>query len=335
MTRIPSPAAALMVAATVVAMTALTGCGEQKSAPAVKSPSASGPAPAPRPVIHLSADGATLVPGGPPLPLHLSVTGLNAGQAERRHVALYIGTVPNELQIRENGSWHDVPFQWTNEQDDNGEFAAIVPLSYRGKARTELDFRLFTADQGIDDVDGKVHAVTTTVAAEMAEGARHLDSHPAASATRLRLSVDPTHLTVKVPQILRATEGGPPVEWYVRVRNAAGRLTRSDLRIAISLAPGETGQSMRQVHWSINREGRWADLTGQTHVETDEFELKPGESRTVRIRLALPTDAKQSRSDDVGAALWAAVTAPWWPSDPEQPSGVTHDAVATNILIGR
>ncbi|CAM5722556.1 hypothetical protein SALBM311S_11647 [Streptomyces alboniger] len=149
--------------------------------------------------------------------------------------------------------------------------------------------------------------MTTTVAAEMAEGARHLDSHPAASATRLRLSVDPTHLTVKVPQILRATEGGPPVEWYVRVRNAAGRLTRSDLRIAISLAPGETGQSMRQVHWSINREGRWTDLTGQTHVETDEFELKPGESRTVRIRLALPTDAKQSKSDDVGAALWAAV----------------------------
>ncbi|WSQ10106.1 hypothetical protein OG604_21360 [Streptomyces sp. NBC_01231] len=335
MTRIPRPAVALMVAASIVAVTALAGCGEQKSAPTSKSPSASGPAPAPHPVIHLSADANTLVPGGPPLPLHLSVTGLTAGQAERRHVALYIGIVPDELQIRENGSWHDVPLQWTNEQDDNGEFAAIVPLSYRGKARTELEFRLFTADQRSDDVDGKVPAVTTTVAAEMAKDARYADIHPAASATRLRFSVDPTHLTVKVPQILRATEGGPPVEWYVRVRNAAGKLTRSDLRIAISLAPGETGQSMRDVPWSINREGRWADLTGQTHVETDEFELKPGESRTVRIRLALPADAKPSRSADVGAALWAAVAAPWWPSDPDQPSGVTHDAVATNILIQR
>ncbi|WP_369229472.1 hypothetical protein AB5J56_02280 [Streptomyces sp. R21] len=324
-----------MLAASVVAVTALAGCGEQKSVPAVKSPSASEPTPAPHPVIHLSADGNTLVPGGRPLPLHLSVTGLTTGQAERRYVALYIGTVPDELQIRENGSWHDVPFQWTNEQDDNGEFAAIVPLSYRGKARTELDFRLFTADQRMDDVDGKVPAVTATVAAEMSKDSRYAEIHPSASATRLRFSVDPTHLTVKIPQILRATEGGTPVEWYVRVRNAAGKLTRSHLRIAISLTPGEIGRSMRQVHWSINRDGRWADLTGQTHVETDEFELQPGESRTVRIRLALPADAKPSRSDDVGAVLWAAVTAPWWPSDPDQPSGVTHDAVATNILIER
>ncbi|MFI6440165.1 hypothetical protein [Streptomyces sp. NPDC050759] len=294
-----------MLAASVVAVTALAGCGEQKSAPAVRSPSASGLTPAPHPVIHLRADGNTLVPGGPPLPLHLTVTGLTAGQAERRQVALYIGTVPDGLQIRENGSWHDVPLQWTNEQDDNGEFAAVVPLSYRGKARTELDFRLFAADQRTDDVEGKVPAVTTTVAAEMSKDARFADIHPAASATRLLLSIDPTHLTIMVPQILRATEGGTPVEWYVRVRNAAGKLTRSHLRISISLAHGEISQSMRQVHWSINREGRWADLTGRTHVETDEFQLKPGESRTVRIRLALPAEAKPSRSDDVGAVLWA------------------------------
>ncbi|MFJ5263370.1 hypothetical protein ACIQAC_23180 [Streptomyces sp. NPDC088387] len=335
MTRIPGPAVALMLAASVVATTALAGCGEQGPAPAVKSPSASGSTPAPHPVVHLRADGNTLVPGGPPLPLHLSVTGLTAAQAERRHVALYVGTVPDELQIRENGSWHDVPFQWTNEQDDNGEFAAVVPLSYRGKARTELDFRLFTADQPVDDVDGKVPATTTTVAAEMSRDASYVRIHPAASATRLRLSVDPTHVTVEVPQILRATEGGTPAEWYVRVRNAGGKLTRSHLRVAISLTPGEIGQSVRQVHWSINREGRWADLTGQTHVETDEFELRPGESRTVRIRLALPADTTPSRSADVGAVLSAAVTAPWWPSDPDRPSGITHYAESTNILVER
>lgn len=338
MTRIPRPAVALMVAASVVAMTALAGCGEQKPAPATKSPSASGSTPAPHPVIHLSTDGDTLVPGGPPLPFHLSVAGLTAGQAERRHVALYIGIVPDRLQIRENGSWHDVSLQWTNEQDDNGEFAAVVPLSYRGKARTELDFRLFTADQHTDNVDGKVPAVTNTVAAQMAQNARYPDIHPSASAPRLRLPVDPTHLTVKVPQILRATEGGPPVEWYVTVRNAAGKLTRSELRIAISLAPGSVGQSVRQLPWSINRQGRWTDLTGQTHVETDEFTLKPGESRTVRIRLALPSGTKPSSSDSsdtVGAALFAAVTAPWWPSDPEQPTGVTSNAASTNVLVER
>ncbi|MFL5993104.1 MAG: hypothetical protein ACJ736_02055 [Streptomyces sp.] len=250
-------------------------------------------------------------------------------------MALYIGTVPDKLQIRENGSWHDMPFQWTNEQDDNGEFAAIVPLSYRGKARTELDFRLFAADLRPENVDGKVPAVATTVAAEMSKDARYTDIHPAASATRLRFFVDPTHLTVTVPRILRAAKGATPVEWYVRVRNTAGKRTRSHLRIAISLSAGKIGQSTRQVHWSINREGRWADLTGQTHVDTDEFQLKPGESRTVRIHLALPADAESISSDHVGAVLWAAVTAPWWPSDPDQPSGVTHDAMGTNILIER
>ncbi|MFK0173774.1 hypothetical protein ACIQU5_33845 [Streptomyces sp. NPDC090306] len=314
-------------------MTALAGCGEHKSASTVRSPSVSGPTSVPHPVVHLSADGTALVPGGPPLPLRLSVTGLTAGQADGRRVTIYIGTVPNKLQIRENGSWHDVPLQWTNEQDDNGEFAAVVPLTYGGKARTSLDFRLFSADQRTNDVAGKAPAVTTTVAAQMSKDARHADIHPSASATRLRLSVDPTHLTLKVPQILRATEGGTPVEWHVRVHNTAGRLTRSHLRVAVSLATGEVGRSVRQVHWSISREGRWADLTGQTHVETDEFELKPGESRTVRIRIALPAGAKPSRSDAVGAVLWAAVTAPWWPSDPDQPSGVTTNPVGTNILV--
>ncbi|MDH6436636.1 hypothetical protein M2158_005177 [Streptomyces sp. SAI-144] len=52
------------------------------------------------------------VPGGPPRPFHLSVTGLTAQQADGRHVALYFGPVPDILQIRENGSWHGVPFQW-------------------------------------------------------------------------------------------------------------------------------------------------------------------------------------------------------------------------------
>ncbi|MEU0195041.1 hypothetical protein ABZ250_35325 [Streptomyces afghaniensis] len=65
MTRKPRPAAALMVAASVVAMTALAGCGGQTSAPSAKSPSASGPALAPHPVVRLSADGDALVPGGP------------------------------------------------------------------------------------------------------------------------------------------------------------------------------------------------------------------------------------------------------------------------------
>ena len=199
MTRVPGPAVAFVLAASVVAMTALAGCGERKPAPATRSPSASGSTLPPHPVVRLSADG---------------------------------------------------------------------------------------------------DAVT-------------------------------------VPQILRATEGGPSVERYVRVRNATGRLTRSDLRIAISLAPGEIGGSVRQLHWSINRQGRWSDLTGRTHVETDEFELKPGESRTVRIRLAVPTDDEPDGSDDVGAVLWAAVTAPWWPSDPEQPSGITRNPESTNVLLAR
>ncbi|MFF0160182.1 hypothetical protein ACFYRY_22005 [Streptomyces sp. NPDC005263] len=335
MTRKPRPAVALMVAASVVAMTALAGCGGRTSAPSAKNPSASGSAPAPHPVVRLSADGDALVPGGPPLPLHLSVAGLTAGQALRRQVALYIGIVPDKVQIRENGSWHDVPLQWTNEQDDNGEFAGILPLSYRGKARTRLDLRMFTADQRRDSVDGRTPAVTETVAAQMAQDPRSPDIHPSASAARLRLPVDPTHLTVEVPQILRATGGGPPVEWSVKVRNAAGKRTRSDLRVAVSLAPGEIGGSVRRLHWSINRQGHWTDLTGRTHVETDAFDLAPGQSRTVRIRLALPAGAEASSSDQVGAVLFAAVTAPWWPSDPEQPTGVTHDAQGTNVLVAR
>ncbi|MEU0388990.1 hypothetical protein [Streptomyces chartreusis] len=333
MTRKPGPAAALMVAASVVAMTALAGCGGQTSAPSAKSPSASGSAPAPHPVVRLSADGDALVPGGPPLPLHLSVAGLTAGQAQRRHVALYIGMVPDKVQIRENGSWHDVLLQWTNEQDDNGEFVAMLPLSYRGKARTQLDLRMFTADQGADSVDGRTPAVT--VAAQMAQDPRSPDNHPSASAVRLRLPVDPTHLTVEVPQIVRATESGPPVEWSVRVRNAAGKHTRSHLRIAVSLAPGRVGGSVRRLRWSINRQGHWTDLTGRTHVETGEFDLEPGQSRTVRIRIALPDGAEASSTDHVGAVLFAAVTAPWWPSDPDQPTGVTKNAQGTNVLVAR
>ncbi|MGK5693312.1 hypothetical protein ACSNOJ_10495, partial [Streptomyces sp. URMC 128] len=261
--------------------------------------------------------------------------GLTAGQAQRRHVALYIGMVPDKVQIRENGSWHDVLLQWTNEQDDNGEFVAMLPLSYRGKARTQLDLRMFTADQRTDSVDGRTPAVTVTVAAQMAQDPRSPDNHPSASAARLRLPVDPTHLTVEAPQILRATEGGPPVEWSVRVRNAAGKLTRSDLRIAVSLAPGKVGGSVRRLRWSINRQGHWTDLTGRTHVETDEFYLEPGQSRTVRIRIALPAGAEASSTDHVGAVLFAAVTAPWWPSDPDQPTGVTKNAQGTNVLVAR
>ncbi|MEU0070605.1 hypothetical protein ABZ027_13855 [Streptomyces sp. NPDC006332] len=335
MTRKPGPAVALMVAASVLAMTALAGCGGRTPEPSAKGPSASGSASAPHPVIRLSADGDTLVPGGPPLPFHLSVAGLTAEQAKRRQVALYIGIVAQKVQIRENGSWHDLALDWTNEQDDNGEFVAMVPLSYRGNARTQLDLRMFTADQRTNSVDATTSAATVTVAAQMAEDPRSPDIHPSASAARLLLPIDPTHLTVEVPEILRATAGGPPVEWSVRVRNAAGKLTRSDLRIAVSLAPGEIGGSVRRLHWSINRQGHWSDLTGRSHVETDKFDLAPGQSRTVRIRLALPAGAGGGSSDHVGAVLFAAVTAPWWPSDPDQPTGVTQNAQGTNILVAR
>ncbi|MEU0195040.1 hypothetical protein ABZ250_35320 [Streptomyces afghaniensis] len=248
-------------------------------------------------------------------------------------MALYIGMVPDKVQIRENGSWHDVLLQWTNEQDDNGEFVAMLPLSYRGKARTQLHLRMFTADQQTDSVDGRTPAVTVTVAAQIAQDPRSPDNHPSASAARLRLPADPTHLSVEVPQILRATQGGPPVEWSVRVRNAAGKLTRSDLRIAVSLAPGKVGGSVRRLHWSTNRQGHWTDLTGHTHIETDKFDIEPGQSQTVRIRIALPAGTEAHSTDHVAAALFAAVTAPWWPSDPDQPTGVTKNAQGTNVLV--
>ncbi|MGW3645541.1 hypothetical protein [Streptomyces sp. NPDC000878] len=324
MTRTSGLAIALVL---VAVMTAVAGCGGP--APA-RSPSAGGSAP--HPVVSLSADSRVLVPGGPPLAFRVAVAGLTAGQAGRRQLTLYIDTVPDRLQIREAGSWHDVALQWSNEQDDNGEFVAVVPLSHRGEARTEIEFRLFTADQQIDYVDGQVPAVRNTIAAQTDQEGRIPAAHAAASAVRMDLSVDATHLTIEVPQLLRATAGGPAVEWEVRVRNAAGGLTRSGLRVAISLLPGSADESVRQLHWSIDRRGWWTDLMGRTHIETEVFTLKPGASRTVRIRLALPAGTTAKGSDQVGAMLAAAVTAPWWPSDPDRPSGVSLDAESTNVL---
>ncbi|MBR8642347.1 hypothetical protein KEF29_31080 [Streptomyces tuirus] len=124
------------------------------------------------------------------------------------------------------------------------------------------------------------------------------------------------------------------MEWEVRVRNAAGTRTRSDPRIAITLGPGDVGRSVSRLPWSIGREGRRAHLTGRTHVETDAFTLAPGRSRTVSVRIALPPGAATD-SDDVGAVLSAAVTAPWWPSDPDEPSRISGDPVSTNVLAQR
>jgi hypothetical protein len=328
-TRIPGLRAAL---ALFVATAAVSGCaGPGPDAAPDRGHSPAGPAP--RPAIHLGSDGGrALVPGGPPLPFRVSVAGLTDAQATSRVLALYIGTVSDRLQIREDGTWRDVPLQWTNEQDDDGEFAALLPLSHRGKARKQIEFRLFTADQRHDYVDDQVPAVADTIAAQLARKGWVPDTHPAASASRVRLPVDPTHLAVEVPQLLRATEGGPPVEWKVRVRNVAGKLTRSGLRIAVTLSPGAADRSVSGLHWSIDREGRWTDLTGRTHVETDAFALEPGESRTVRIRIALPTGATSKNAGELAAALSAAVSAPWWPSDPDEPSGVSLDPESTNVL---
>ncbi|MFJ5732607.1 hypothetical protein [Streptomyces paradoxus] len=63
-----------------------------------------------------------------------------ASPAPGRHgrvPGLYIGRIPDRLQVREDGTWHDVPLLWTDEQDGDGEFAAVPPLAHRGKARTE------------------------------------------------------------------------------------------------------------------------------------------------------------------------------------------------------
>ncbi|MGA5896784.1 hypothetical protein [Streptomyces venetus] len=315
-------------------MSVIAGCADRTPD---ASPDSSPTGSAPRPAIHLG-ENDSLVPGGPPLPFRVSVEGrLTDAQAARRVLGLYIGLTPDRLQIREDGAWHDVPLQWTNEQDDNGEFVAVLPLAHHGKARTAIDFRLFTADRERGSGEGR----TSTVAAQLARKGWTPGAHATASAARVRVPIDPTHLAIEVPDVLRATVGGPPVEWKVRVRNAAGKLTRSRLRIAVTLGPGEVGQSVRSLPWSFEDEGdmgdvgdsgRWTDLTGRTHIETDEFALAPGQSRTVRIRLALPPAAPDY--SEVGAVLSAAVTAPWWPSDPEQP-GVSRDAESTNVLAER
>ncbi|MFC9130553.1 hypothetical protein ACFT4A_27400 [Streptomyces sp. NPDC057099] len=334
MTRIPGLRALLILFVFVVATSAVAGCAD-RGPDTAPDRGHSPAAPAPRPAIHLGTDGdRALVPGGPPLPFRVTVAGLTETQAARRVLALYIGTVPDRLQIREDEAWRDVRLQWTNEQDDDGEFAAVLPLLHRGKARNKIEFRIFTADQRRSYVDGQVPAVADTIAAQLAPARKGWapDTHPAASASRVRLPVDPTHLAIEVPQLLRATEGGPSVEWEVRVRNVAGKLTRSGLRIAITLSPGAAGQSVSRLHWSIDQEDRWTDLTGRAHVETDEFALAPGESRTVRIRIALPTGATSKNTGDLAAALSAAVSAPWWPSDPDEPSGVSLDAESTNVL---
>ncbi|WP_039932993.1 hypothetical protein [Streptomyces viridochromogenes] len=316
----------------LVALSVITGCaGRAPDASPDRSPAVS----APRPAIHLG-ERDSLVPGGPPLPFRVSVEGrLTDAQAAQRVLGLYTGLTPDRLQVREDGAWHDVPLQWTNEQDDNGEFVAVLPLAHHGKARRAFDFRLFTADRERGSGEGP----TSTVAAQLARKGWTPSAHAAASAPRLRLPIDPTHLAIEAPDVLRATEGGPPVEWKVRVRNAAGKLTRSGLRIAITLGPGAAGQSVSGLPWSVEDQGdrgdkgRWTDLTGRTHIETDEFALAPGQSRTVRVRLALPRAAPGY--SEVGAVLSAAVTAPWWPSDPEEPSGVSSGAESTNVLVER
>lgn len=328
-TRIPGSAATL---ALLVATALVAGCADRApDASSDRSPAGS----APRPAIHLDEDdGREVVPGGPPVPFRVSVEGrLTDAQAQQRVLGLYVGLIPDRLQVREDGTWHDVPLLWTNEQDDNGEFAAVLPLAHRGKARTEFEFRLFTADKERGTAEAEVSAVR--IAAQLARKGWTPNAHPVASAPRVRLPIDPTHLTIKAPEVLRATEGGPPVEWEVRVRNAAGELTRSHLRIAVTLSPGAVGRSVDRLPWSIDRDGRWTDLTGRTHVETEEFSLRPGQYRTVRVRLALPPGTTSKDSDGVGAVLSAAVPAPWWPLDPDGPAGVSRDPVTANVLTQR
>ncbi|MFF6876721.1 hypothetical protein ACFY9S_15555 [Streptomyces sp. NPDC012474] len=327
-TRSPGSAAAL---ALLVATALVAGCADRApDASSDRSPAGS----APRPAIHLDEDdGREVVPGGPPVPFRVSVEGrLTRAQAARRVLGLHLGLIPDRLQFREDGAWHDVPLLWTNEQDDDGEFAAVLPLAHRGRARTEFDFRVFTADRERDSTQAGLSALR--IAAQLAPKGWTPGPHPVASAPRVRLPVDPTHLTIEAPNLPRAVKGGPPVEWKVRVRNAAGTRTRSGLRIAVTLSPGDVGRPVGHLPWSIGGDGRWTDLTGRTHVETDEFTLTPGRSRTVRIRVALPPGAA---TNSVGAAavLSAAVTAPWWPSDPDEPSGISGDPASTNVLAQR
>ncbi|MEU1850281.1 hypothetical protein ABZ499_13670 [Streptomyces sp. NPDC019990] len=328
MTRLPGSAAML---AMLVATASAAGCADRApEAPAGRGPAGS----AHRPAIHLDENGGReVVPGGPPVPFRVSVEGrLTDAQAARRVLGLYIGVIPDRLQLREDGTWHDVPLLWTNEQDDDGEFAAALPLAHRGKVRTQFEFRLFTADRERSSAEAGLSAVR--IAAQLAWKGWTPSAHPVASAPRVRLPVDPTHLTIDAPNLPRATKGGPSVEWKVRVRNAAGTRTRSGLRIAITLSPGDAGQSVSHFPWSTGRDGRRTDLTGRTHFETDEFALAPGRSRTVRIRVALPPGTA-TNSLETGAVLSAAVTAPWWPSDPDEPSGISGDPVSTNVLAQR
>ncbi|PWI12813.1 hypothetical protein DI272_00560 [Streptomyces sp. Act143] len=317
-------AAMLLAAATAVA-----GCGGPRTSP-TREPSAGGAAS--RPVVRLGADGRTLVPGGPPFPFHASVAGVASAQADHRSLAVYVGTVADRLQVREDGRWRDVRLSWTNEQDDNGEYVARVPLRQGGKTLTRIDFRLFAADQQHEYANNRPRAAYDMVSAQITEDGRNPAAHPAATAARLRLPVDATHLTVTVPDLLRAAPGGAAVEWRVRVRNSAGDRTRSGLRVAVSLAPGTQNASTEHVRWSIDRAGRWEDLTGRTYIESEVFALEPGASRTVRVRVALPAGPADEGSDGVGAVLWASVGAPWWPSGPDRPSGITIDPLGTNVL---
>ncbi|MGY6026404.1 hypothetical protein [Streptomyces spinosirectus] len=326
MSRMPSFGAVLMLLA---AATVITGCGGQKASPN-QEPSASRAAS--HPVVRLGADGRTLIPGGPPLPFHVSVGGLTHAEAGHRYLAVYVGTVADRLQVREDKGWQDAKLSWTNEQDDNGEFVAQVSLSQGGKERTRVDLRLFAADQQNEYENNLPRASYDMVSAEITRHGRDPAIHPTAAAAQLRLPVDATHLTVTVPDIAKAAPGGPAVEWSVRVRNSVGERTRTGLRIAVSLAPGAKDASLRHVRWSIDRGGRWEDLTGGTYAETDVFALKPGASRTVRVRIVLPVGPAPAISGGVGAVLSASVGAPWWPSGPDRPSGVTLDPLSTNIL---
>ncbi|MFI6661176.1 hypothetical protein ACIBL8_37180 [Streptomyces sp. NPDC050523] len=313
----------------LAAATTIAACGRPQATPA-REPSASRAAS--HPVVHLRADGRTLIPGGPPLPFHVSVEGLTPAQAGHRYLAVYVGTVADQLQVREDKGWRDTELSWTNEQDDNGEFVAQVPLSHGGKERTRIDLRLIAADQQNEYENNRPRASYDMVSAEIDQEGRDPAIHPTAAAARLRLPVDATHLTVTVPDVLKAAPGGPAVECSVRVRNSAGERTRSGLRIAVALSPASKDASVQHVHWSIDRGGRWEDLTGRTYTETDVFSLKPGASRTARIRIALPVGPAPASSDGVGAVVWASVGAPWWPSGPDRPSGVTIDPLSTNIL---
>ena len=174
-----------------------------------------------------------------------------------------------------------------------------MPLSQGGKERTRIDLRLFAADQQNEYENSLPRASYDMVSADIAQDGGAPAIHPTAAA---------------------------------RVRNSAGERTRSGLRIQVALAPGAKDASVQHVGWSIDRGGRREDLTGRTSTETDVFVLKPGASRTVRVRVALPVCPASASSGGVGAVLWVSVGAPWWPSGPERPSGVTIAPLSTNIL---